>query len=410
MKVTLNWLKEFLEIDELDPEEISELLTMSGTEVKRFEKTGEKYKNIIIGRIIDYKRHPDADKLSVCQVSTGEETHNIVCGANNFNTGDIVALALPGAVTAQGIKIGRSKLRGILSEGMMCSEYELGLSAESEGIMILEKNLEMGKSLASQIGLEDVVFELEITPNRPDCLCIIGIAREISALKKVPFKDLSYDLKDELNKNKDFFLDIEDPSLCLRYSGKIFSSIPKKATPQWMQNRLIMCDYRPIDLVVDLTNYVMHEIGQPLHAFDRDLLSSDRIIVRTAKAGERLRTIDDTIRDLDESMLLIADEKNAIAIAGVMGGKETEINPGTKNVFLESANFFGPSIMKTSKKLGLRSEASNRFEKKIDPGITTIAIKRFEDLLSSITKSSFAPGIYDSYDKKEQGKKDPGKG
>jgi phenylalanyl-tRNA synthetase beta chain len=398
LKVTLNWLKEFLGTEEyLDPAEIAEILTMSGTEVKKVEYLGERYKDMVVGQIMEYRQHPNADKLTVCQVDIGRNILNIVCGATNLKKKDKVVVALEGSTTAQGITIRRSKIRGVYSEGMMCSEAELGLSEDAAGIMILDKSFKVGEDFAKSISLDDVVFELEITPNRPDCLNVMGIAREISALKRVPFKAYKYEIDSELNHDNDFEIEIKDYILCPRYSAKIFTDIPKIDSPEWLKNRLTLCDYRPIDLIVDLTNYVMHEIGQPLHAFDKDLLYSNKIIIRTAGRKEQIRTIDDTLRNLSENMLVIADEKRPVAIAGIMGGKDTEINPDTKSVLLESANFFGPSIMRTSNALGLRSEASNRFEKKIDPELTVLAIKRFEDLLSSITGYAIKKGIYDNY-------------
>jgi len=399
LKVTINWLKEFLKTDHLDPAKVAELLTMSGTEVKRVEYVGERFKNIVIGQIIEYKQHPDADKLSVCRVNVGDKLLQVVCGASNFKESDKVAVALEGAKTVQGITIKRAKLRGVVSEGMMCSEAELGISSESDGIMILDESYIPGNDFAEAVGLNDVVFELEITPNRPDCLCIIGIAREISALTKKTFFIPEYDYLSELNIDNNFEIIIDDYISCPRYSAKIFSKIPRVQTPDWMKNRLMLCDYRPIDIVVDLTNYIMHEVGQPLHAFDKELLHSNKIIVRTARKGEKIRTIDDNLRNLQEGMLLITDEAKPVAVAGIMGGKDTEISKNTINVLLESANFAGPSIMKTSSRLGLRSEASNRFEKKIDPELTVFAIKRFEDLLSKISGYKPETGIYDNYKK-----------
>lgn len=401
MKVTLNWLKEFLDFQgkKIDPEEIAHLLTMSGTEVKKIEDVGSKYKNMVVGKIVDFSQHPDADKLSVCKVDINNNVLNIVCGAKNFKKNDKVVLALEGAVTAQGLKIRKTQLRGVLSEGMMCSESELGLSTESEGIMILDNSFKLGESFASQVGLDDIVYELEITPNRPDCLSIAGIAREIGVIKKVKFIYPDFECLDEINIDSDLAIDIRDFNLCPRYSAKIFSNIPYKETPLWLKNRLILCDYRPVNLIVDITNYVMHEIGQPLHAFDKDLLYSNKIIVRNALKDEDILCIDNNIRKLNENMLVIADEKRPIAIAGIIGGKETEINENTKNVILESANFFGPSILKTSKELGFRTEASNRFEKKLDPEMTITAIKKFERLLSDITQVNFKKGIYDNYKK-----------
>ncbi len=404
MKVTLNWIKEFLDTDDLDASEVAEILTMTGTEVEKIEYFGSKFENIVIGKIISFSQHPNADKLSLCRVSTGKEELSIVCGANNFKKNDRVAVALIGAKVGP-ITIKRSKIRGEYSEGMMCSEAELGLSSESDGIMILDGTYPLGESYAKIAGLDDVVYELEITPNRPDCLSIIGIAREISAITGHKLIIPGFNTDGKINLDPDLEIQIEDHMLCPRYSAMIFKDIPSMQSPGWLKNRLILCGIRPIDLIVDLTNYIMVETGQPMHAFDIDLLHSPKIIVREADPGEEIRTIDDTIRKLDHDALLIADEKKAVALAGIMGGKETEINPDTKNVLLESANFSGPSIMLTSKKTGLRSEASNRFEKKIDPELTVFALERFYQLFENITGYSNSPGIYDNYNKTSRERK-----
>jgi phenylalanyl-tRNA synthetase beta chain len=395
VKVTVNWLKEFLDTDEIDAKNIAQLLTMSGTEVKKIEYIGEKYKGIVVGKVIEYSLHPNADKLFVCKVDIGNKILNIVCGAKNFKIEDKVAVALEGA-RVDNIVIKKSKLRGVFSEGMMCSEMELGISLDASGIMILSKDYKVGSDFAKSVGLDDISMELEITPNRPDCLSIIGIAREISAIKNIDLIVPQYDWLKEININSDIKILVKDYSLCPRYSAKVFYNIPDNNSPMWLRNRLNLCDVRPVNLVVDLTNYVMIETGQPLHAFDKDMLYSSKIIIREAEEGEKIKTIDDNDRKLEKGMLLIADEKNPIAIAGVMGGKETEINTATKNILLESANFNGPSIMRTSKKIGLRTEASNRFEKKLDPMMTIFAIKRFEYLLKRITNCDFGIGIYDN--------------
>jgi len=404
LKVTLNWIGEFLDTRELEPENIASSLTMSGTEVKNVEYAGSKYKEIIIGKIIDFFPHPDADKLFLCKVDTGSSKINIICGARNFKKEDIVAVALPGA-KINDVTIKKSKIRGQVSEGMICSEMELGLSSDSEGIMILDRSFKIGESFSKSAGLDDVVLELEITPNRPDCMSVIGIAREISALTDTELIIPVYDFKKKLHINSGFDIKIEDYNLCPRYSAKIFKDLPDIQSPLWLRNRLILCDVRPIDLIVDLTNYVMLETGQPLHAFDKDLLYSGKIIVRTAKKGEKIRTIDESVRILDDDSLVIADEDKAVAIAGIMGGKNTEINKDTKNVLLESANFYGPSIMRTSKKLGLRSEASNRFEKKIDPMLTIFALERFEDILNKVAGFKKEERIYDNFKKTNRERK-----
>ncbi len=395
MKITLNWIKEFLDTSELDPAEAADMLTMSGTEVEKVETPGKGYDRIVIGLIKSFTGHPDADKLSLCKVDSGRRVLDIVCGADNFKPGDRVALALEGAKIGE-TKIKRSKIRGVYSEGMMCSEAELGLSTDSRGIMILDDSLAVGEDFASQTGLDDVVFDLEITPNRPDCLSVIGIAREISAMTGIGLIIPSYELEPRINPDGALDIEIEDRQKCPRYSAMLFEEAAGKKSPLWLKNRLTLCGIRPLDLMVDLTNYVMLETGQPLHAFDRKLLHSNKIIVRNAKKGEEIRTIDDTVRKLSEEDLVIADEKKAVALAGVMGGKDTEINSSTRDVLLESANFFGPSIMKTSHRTGLRSEASNRFEKKIDPELTTFALGRFEQLFRGIAGYSGQVPVYDN--------------
>jgi phenylalanyl-tRNA synthetase beta chain len=404
LKVTLNWVKEFLDTDKLDPSEVADMLTMSGTEVEKVEVVGKGYEKIIVGRIESFTRHPNADKLSLCKVDSGTDTLDIVCGASNFKQGDRVALALEGACLGE-VKIKRSKIRGQYSEGMMCSEAELGLSADSAGIMILNENFTIGDAFAPQAGLDDVVFDLEITPNRPDCLSVIGIAREISAMTGFDFNIPAFDLKNRINKDDKLKIDIEDYGKCSRYSAMMFKNVPDKESPLWLKNRLVLCGVRPIGLIVDLTNYVMLETGQPLHAFDGDLLYSKKIIVRSALKDEKIKTIDDTLRKLDQQDLVIADEEKAVALAGVMGGKETEVNDNTRNVLLESANFSGPLIMRTSQKTGLRSEASNRFEKKIDAELTVFALGRFEQLLRDITGYELEVPIYDNNSRAERKRK-----
>jgi len=404
VKVTLNWICEFLDTDTLEPESIVNALTMSGTEVKKIEYVGGRYKNIIVGKIIDYSDHPDAGKLSLCKVDIGSKKLDIVCGARNFKKEDKVAVALPGA-RIKDVTIKKSKIRGQISEGMMCSEMELGLSSESQGIMILDESCKIGEDFSKSVGLDDTVLELEITPNRPDCLSVIGIAREISTLTDKKLIIPNYDINKKLNLDSKFVIEINDYTLCPRYSAKIFRNTPDIESPRWIKNRLMLCDVRPVNLIVDLTNYIMLETGQPMHAFDKDLLYSGKIIVRNAAKKEKIKMIDDSIKILDEDALVIADEKKVVAIAGIMGGKDTEINPDTKNVLLESANFYGPSIMKTSKNIGLRTEASNRFEKKIDPMLTVFAIERFEDMLKKVTGIETEECIHDNYMEKDRKRK-----
>lgn len=401
MKVTINWLNEFLNPNISDPGSVSDFLTMSGTEVKKIEYISDLYQDIVVGKIIDFSPHPDANKLALCEVDISSRRLKIVCGASNFKKGDKVAVALPGS-KVKDLTIRKSRIRGKISEGMMCSEMELGISSDSEGIMILDESSKIGDKFSKSVGLDDTVLELEITPNRPDCMSIIGIAREISALTDARLVIPDYDFKKKLNIDSNFKIEIEDYKLCPRYSGKIFKNIPSTNSPRWLRNRLMLCDIRPINLIVDLTNYIMLETGQPLHAFDKELLNSNVIVVRNARKGEEIKTIDESTRILEEDALVIANYKKAVAIAGIMGGKDTEINQNTKTVMLESANFYGPSIMRASKKLGLRSEASNRFEKKIDPLLTVFAVERFTDLYEKISNLKSEGCIYDNYMKVER--------
>ena len=312
MKITYNWLKEFIAgLDNYSPQEIANKLTMSGTEIKKLEHAGEKYKNIIVARVESFVKHPNADKLSLCKVDIGTEILNIVCGANNFKEKDMVALALEDAKIGD-FTIKKSKIRGEYSEGMMCSEKELGLSQESEGILILEGDYQIGESFAKQAGLDDWVFEIEVTPNRPDCLSVTGVAREICALTGLEFKYYRYSFENEINIDKNFNIEIKDFNLCPRYSSKIFKNILNNKTPLWMKNRLSLSDVITIDFIVDLTNYVMIEVGQPLHAFDADLLYSSKIIIRPPSVNESIITIDGNTRMLDKETIVIADEKGPV--------------------------------------------------------------------------------------------------
>ena len=306
MKVTINWLKEFLDTDHLDPELVAHKLTMSGTEVGKVEDIGKSYENIVTGQVIESSPHPNADKLTVCKVDIKDKVLDIVCGASNFKKMDKVVVACVGAVLPNGMKIKKAKLRGAISEGMMCSEKELELSDESAGIMILDNYTKIGVPFISLAGLDDTVIEMEITPNRPDCMSIIGIAREISALTGIKFIGPVKKPQDAINTDKDFKIDIKDPDLCPRYSAKIFRDIPTAQTPLWLKTRLTLCDQRPVSLLVDLTNYVMLETGQPMHAFDKGLLSSEKIIIRTAAEKEKLVMIDGSSKALRGKDLVIA--------------------------------------------------------------------------------------------------------
>jgi phenylalanyl-tRNA synthetase beta chain len=358
MKVSLNWLKDYVPI-ELTAVQLAEKLNMSGTAVEAVTYLGAKYKNFVVGLVKEVKPHPQADKLRLCQVAVEEgKTVSIVCGDPNVAQGQKVAVALPGAVLPSGVEIKKAKIRGELSEGMLCSEAELELGPDASGILVLPAAAEVGQPLAKAVGFDDWVLELEITPNRPDCLGLIGVAREVAALtgKKLRYPEIK--LAEVPEKAKDIVeVKILDAELCPRYSARIVKNVKVQLSPAWLKRRLEAVGIRAINNVVDVTNYVLVETGQPLHAFDLRLLKGRQVIVRRAQAGERLETIDHVERELTADMLVIADAERAVALAGIMGGAESEINEQTTDVLIESANFLASNIMRTSRQLGLMTES-----------------------------------------------------
>ncbi|ABY94431.1 MULTISPECIES: phenylalanine--tRNA ligase subunit beta [Thermoanaerobacter] len=402
MLVSLSWLKEFVDIDE-DAKAIAEGLTMSGSKVETITSYGKEISNVVVGKIISLEKHPNADKLLVGIVDVGTEKLQIVTGAQNIKVGDYIPVALHGATLPGGVKIKRGKLRGIESNGMMCSAEELGLDEsllpeyQRNGIFILPP-FPLGMDINEALQLKDDVLEFEITPNRPDCLSMVGIAREVAATFKKKFKMPVVEVN-ESEKQNPAKVTIEATDLCFRYVARVVKNVKIGPSPMWMQMRLLKAGIRPINNVVDVTNYVMLELGQPLHAFDLDKVENKHIIVRRAKEGEKLVTLDGKERTLDSSMLVIADEKEAIGLAGVMGGENTEITDTTVNILIESANFKGSNIRHTSKKLGLRSEASSRFEKGLDPEITVLACERAAQLMEKYCGGTVLKGLVDEYPK-----------
>lgn len=402
MLVSLSWLKEFVDIDE-DAKTIAEGLTMSGSKVEGIKSYGKEISNVVVGQIVSLEKHPNADKLWVGIVDIGSEKLQIVTGAENIKVGDYIPVALHGATLPGGVKIKRSKLRGVESEGMMCSAEELGLDEsllpeyQRNGIFILPP-LPLGMDINEALQLKDDVLEFEITPNRPDCLSVVGIARETAATFRKSFRmpEIRVTEVEEPNPAR---VTIETPDLCYRYVARVVKNVKIGPSPIWMQVRLLKAGIRPINNVVDVTNYVMLELGQPLHAFDLDKVKNKHIIVRRARDGEKLVTLDGKERILDSSMLVIADEEKAIGLAGVMGGENTEITDSTVNILIESANFKGSNIRHTSKKLGLRSEASARFEKGLDPEITVLACERAAQLMEKYCGGEVLKGIVDEYPK-----------
>ena len=401
MKVTYNWLKEFVDID-ISPALLAEALTMAGLEVESIENFGEELNNIVVSRILDIQQHPDADKLVICRIDDGETQNRIVvCGAKNMKTGDKVPLAKPGAVL-RSLKDGemftlkKSKLRGVESDGMLCSDVELGLGTDSKGIMILPENMNIGEPFADALKLKDTVFEIAVMPNRPDVASVIGIAREISAILNKPlhipeikFTETGKDVSEWTS------VEILDFDKCPRYVAKIITDVRIGVSPMWMRLRLERCGVRSINNLVDITNYALLETGHPMHAFDYDKLQGNKIIVRRAENGEEIVTLDGITRKLTDDMLVIADTKRAVALAGIMGGANSEVDENTKTILLESAYFNPSSIRRTSKKLGLQSEASYRFERGADPQIQVKAAERVCELVSSLSSGIIQNGVID---------------
>ena len=401
MKVSLSWLKEYVSI-KMDPSDLAEALTMVGLEI---ESVSERYRyldTVFVGRIESATPHPDADKLHLCKVDTGQGIVSVVCGAPNTKTGMLSAIALPGTEFPEGVVLQKTVIRGQTSEGMLCSEGELGLGSDRSGIMSLDPSLKVGDKLASALKLSDTVFEIELTPNRPDCLSLIGVAREIAAIENTPLKYPDFKLSDKGNKIADLTsIQIEAPDHCPRYAARLLEDIKVKPSPFWLQDRLLSVGQRPINNMVDVTNFVMLETGQPLHAFDFDNLAENRIVVRTANKGETFVTLDQKERVLDPEMLMICDGEKAVAIGGVMGGLNSEIEDSTTRVLLESAYFSAVTTRRTSKRLGLNTDASHRFERGVDPGGQIAAANRAAKLMAELGGGRLISGLIDEYPNKQ---------
>jgi phenylalanyl-tRNA synthetase beta chain len=396
MRVSLEWLAEYVDLIK-SPEELADLLTNSGTAVDGIEILGREYENYIVGQIIEVSRHPSADRLSLCRVDLGEEVVDIVCGAPNVRVGIASAVALPGTRLPDGTVISETSIRGVESRGMLLSEKELGLSEEAAGIMLLENEAAAGENLADALGIRDIVLDLEITPNRPDCLSLLGVAREVAALTGQTLKKPAFELWEEGNPaEQEVRVEIIDGDLCSRYAARVIDRVNIGTSPWWMRRRLQAAGVRPISNVVDVTNYVMLELGQPLHAFDYDLVRDGHIIVRRAAEGERMITLDGIERTLSHEDLLICDPSGPIALAGVMGGEHTEVGDATTKVLLESAHFDAANIMRTARLQDLPSEASYRFERGVDPSGCVRAADRAAYLMSELAGGIVKPGAVDA--------------
>ncbi|MCF8026253.1 MAG: phenylalanine--tRNA ligase subunit beta [Desulfobacteraceae bacterium] len=398
MKVSLDWLRQYVDID-IKASELADLITMAGLEVEAVIDPYEQINSVKVGRITDISPHPNADKLVCCKVDIGSSTTEIVCGAPNVKKGMNVPCATLGTILPSGIEVKKAKIRGQTSEGMLCSRVELGLGDDASGLMELEQTLAPGIPLKEALGFDDTVFELGLTPNRPDCLCHIGVAREIAALlgKNLMIRETSK-TEGSGHTADNASVVIENPDLCPRYSARLVSDIAIGPSPAWMQQRLRAIGLKPINNIVDITNYVLMETGQPLHAFDFDRLAGHRIVVRTPHEQEDFfTTLDGKSRQLDSETLLICDAEKPVAIAGVMGGGNSEIMESTKRVLIESACFDPVSIRKTAKRIGASTDASYRFERGVDPKGTVYAMNRAADLIAELAGGSVTKGIIDEH-------------
>ena len=413
MKASIEWLKEYSDID-VDTMKLGDILTMTGSKVETIEQKGKDIKNVVVGKILEIKKHEDSDHLVITKVDLGNEKVQIVTGANNIKEQDLVPIAKDGSELPGGVKIKKGSLRGVESCGMMCSVGELGLDIVDypgqieHGIMILDRSFEkdLGKDIVKVLNLEEDIIDFEITPNRPDCLSIEGLGRETAVSLEKTFKnprknidELKVEDKKEI---EGLTVDIEAPDLCYRYIARVVKNVKIGQSPDWMKRRLKACGVRSINNIVDITNYVMLEMGQPMHAFDINSIEGKHITVRRAKNREKITTLDEEERELNSDDLVIADDKKAVAIAGVMGGINSEIEKDTKTVVFESASFYGGNVRKTAKKVGLRTESSSRFEKGLSTENALRAINRAVELVELIGAGEVVDGKIDVYPTKQK--------
>ena len=399
MKISYNWLQEFIDLD-ISPEELADKLTLIGLEVEEIEEYGSMLDGVIVGEVLETKSHPNADRLKICIVDLGEEKVQIVCGAKNVASGQKVPVATVGSTLPIKLDDGsfltlkKAKLRGEESNGMICAEDELGLGTNHDGIMVLDSDIEIGTPISDIFDLyHDTIIDIAITPNRPDATCHLGVARDIAAGLNLELIKPSVKISDSLS-NSDYSIEVESDK-CHRYVGKLIRNVSIEDSPQWLQHKLKAIGLRPVNNVVDITNYVMYELGQPLHAFDFDNLNDGKIIVKEFDKEIEFETLDHNKRKCDPGTLFICDGKGPVAIAGVMGGLHSEVSDTTKNILIESAYFNPVSIRKTSKKQTLQTDASYRFERGIDPNLQAIAAQRASDLIIEVCGGEAEKGLAD---------------
>lgn len=398
MKFSINWLKEYVEV-KLTPQELSDRLTMASLEVDSIEESYAFMDTVVLGRITEAVKHPNADKLQLCKVDIGSgELQDVVCGAPNAKAGMQVAMAKVGTTLPNGLTLKSTKIRGEKSEGMLCSASELGLNEDHSGILDLNFELPLGTSLSAALGLDSATLEVDLTPNRVDCASIIGIAREVAAIQKTDLRLPAIETKfdnDSNAINQDTSVTVEAKDHCPRYAARLVKNVKIKPSPDWLKSYLLSVGLRPINNIVDITNFVLMECGQPLHAFDFDTLAENRIVVKLAKDGDKFTTLDGKERSLTSEMLMICDGEKPVGIAGVMGGLNSEITDKTQNVLIESAYFAPSSIRKTSKKLGLKTDASFRFERGVDYEGALFALDRAADLMVRLGEGELVDGLID---------------
>lgn len=401
MKFSLNWVKDY--IPDLEISSMAELnakMISAGLDIESIESEGEKFKGFVVGKVVEKSKHPEADKLSVCKVDVGTgDLLNIVCGAPNVEAEQLVCVAKIGAVVPSGgFEIKKAKLRGQLSEGMICSAKELNLSEDHNGIMVLDENAKIGQSFAEYIGADDFIYEIGVTPNRGDLLSHIGIAREIAAAYDLHCKLPEVQLKEENENSHDYIhVAIENTDFCKRFRARVIKDVQVKESPEWLKKKLTAIGLRPRNNIVDITNYIMMETGQPMHAFDYDKIKGKKIIVKTANEGDKFTTLDSKERVLNDKSLMICDAERPLSIAGIMGGENSEITEGTTNVLLETAYFDSVAIRLNAKKLGLSSDASHRFERGTDINMVEYASDRASQFFAELSGGKILCGTVDNY-------------
>ena len=406
MKVPISWLKNYVNVDKDNIDDLLHRLTLAGTEVESIETQGN-WEGVVVGQVLEVSKHPNADRLNLVKVNSGEnETLDVVCGANNLYAGQKVAFAPVGSKlfspkSKKMETLKKSKIRGEISNGMICSALELGLGEDHEGILDLNKDFEIGKSLKDYYS--DTIIDFELTPNRPDCLGIYGVAREVSAVTGSKLKNVQTYNKNSNNISDNLEIDIESKDLCKRYMGVVIDGVEITDSPEWLKSALISIGENPINNIVDITNYVMFELGQPLHAFDYKKINNNKIVVRNAKKGERLITLDEENRELNEDMLVIADSDFPVALAGIKGGKESGIQSDTSKIVLESACFEGGNNRKTANHFDLKSQATLRFEKNLKPELCEVAFNRAIHLILEVCGGKISSEIVDTgFDKEDK--------